>query len=158
MKTELNQQQQNLLVLELVKVCIEYAKDEQKSFEEVLNKDVFPDQANVEFAEMVCRTLEALNRQGYISGTVELEFEIETDLETDEDTATNAIDFAECTFENIGITVKGNAYMGVDNFKKAGKDFWEKSKSVIKYIGTTALQTLVETAILTGLKAAGLTV
>ena len=160
MKTELNQEQQNLLVLELVKVCIEYAKDEQKSFEEVLNEDVFPNQADTEFAEMVCRTLESLNRQGYISGTVELEYEIETDLETDEDTATNAIDFAQCTFENIGITAKGSAYMSSDSFKKAevGKDFLEKAKAVIKCIATTALQTLVETAVVLGLKAAGITV
>lgn len=158
MKTELNQEQQNLLVLELVKACIEYGREVQKSFEEVLNEDVFPDQANVEYAEMVCRTLESLNKQGYISGTVELEFETEIDPNTFDETATDAIDFAECTFEDIGITVKGNAYMGVDNFKKAGKDLWEKSKPIIKCIGTTALQTIVETAILTGLKAAGLTV
>lgn len=107
---------------------------------------------------MVCRTLESLNKQGYISGTVELEFETEIDPNTFDETATDAINFVECTFENIGITVKGNAYMGVDNFKKAGKDLWEKSKPVMKCIGTTALQTLVETAILTGLKAAGLKV
>ena len=158
MKTELNQEQQNLLVLELVKVCIEYAKEEQKSFEQVLNEDVFPNQANVEFAEMVCRTLETLNRQGYISGTVELEFETEIDPNTFEETATNAIDFAQCTYENIGITAKGNAYMSSDSFKKVGKDFFEKVKPVIKCIATTALQTLVETAVVLGLKAAGITV
>lgn len=158
MKTELNQEQQNLLVLELVKMCIEYAKDEQKSFEEVLNEDVFPNQANVEFAEMVCRTLETLNRQGYISGMVELEFETEIDPDTFEETATNAIDFEQCTFENIGITAKGNAYMSNDSFKKVGKDFFENVKPVIKCIATTTLQTLVETAVVLGLKAAGITV
>ena len=158
MTTELNQEQQNLLVLELVKACVEYGREVQKSFEEVLNEDVFPDQADVEFAEMVCRTLDSLNKQGYIRGTVELEFETEIDPNTFDETATDAINFVECTFEDIDITVKGNAYMGVDNFKKAGKDLWEKSKPVMKCIGTTALQTIVETAILTGLKAAGLTV
>ncbi len=158
MKTELNQEQQTLLVLELVKSCLEYGAEAQKSFGEVLNEDVFPNQASVEFAEMVCRTLETLNRQGYISGVVDLEFEPEIDGETFEETATDAIDFAGCTFEDIGITAKGNAYMGMDNFKKVGRDLWEKSKPVIKCIATTALQTLVETAILTGLKAAGITV
>lgn len=43
MKMELSQEQQNLLVLELVKACIEYGREVQKSFEEVLNEDVFPD-------------------------------------------------------------------------------------------------------------------
>ena len=150
---ELTQEQQKLFVLELVKACLEYGKDVQKPFGEVLNEDVFPDQAHVEYAEMVCRTLEILNKEGYISGTVELEFEMEFDLETDDDTATDAIDFAECTFENIGITAKGIAYMGSDGFKKAGKDFFEKAKPIIKSIATTALQTLVETAVVLGLRA-----
>lgn len=123
-----------------------------------MNEDIFPNIANTEYAEMVCRTLESLNRQGYISGSVELEFETEIDPDTFEETATNAIDFAQCTFENIGITVKGNAYIGIDSFKKAGKDLYVKSKPVIKCITTTALQPLLETAILTGLKAAGITV
>lgn len=158
MKTELNQEQQNLLVLELVKACIEYAKDEQKSFEEVLNEDVFPNQANVEFAEMVCRTLESLNKEGCISGNVELEHEIEMDGDTFEETTTDAIDFAQCTFENIAITAKGNAYLSGDSYKKVGKGFLEKAKDLTKCIATTALQTLVETAIVAGLRAVGVPV
>ena len=158
MEKGLSQVQQNLLVLELVRACLEYGKENQKTFGEVLNEDVFPSQADVGYAEMVCRTLESLNREGYISGTVELEYEIETDLETDEDTATDAVDFAECTFENIGITEKGDAYINGDNFQKAGKGFIEKAKPVIRCIAATALQTLVETAIQAGMKAAGIAV
>lgn len=155
MEKELTQVQKNLLVLELVKACMEYGKDVRKSFEDVLNEDVFPEKPYEAYTEMVCRTLETLNRQGYVSGVVELGFETETDPDTFEETATDVINTAECTFGDIGITAKGNAYMCADSFKEAGKDFLEKAKPVIKCIATTALQTLVETAISAGLKAAG---
>lgn len=158
MKNEFTKEQQKLFVLELVKACLEYGKDVHKSFEEVLTEDLFPEAANVVYAEMVCHTLEILNKEGCISGNVELEYEIEIDGDTFEETTTDAIYFAECTFENIGITEKGNAYMSNDNFKKAGKDFFEKAKPVIKCIATTALQTLVETAVVLGLRTAGVPV
>lgn len=154
MKNEFTQEQQKLFVLELVKACLEYGKDVQKSFEEVLNEDLFPDAADVAYAEMVCHMLENLNKEGYISGKVELAHEIEIDGDTFKETTTNAINFAESTFENIAITAKGNAYMSGDSLKKVGKDFLEKAKPVIKCIATTALQTLVETAIVVGLRAA----
>lgn len=103
MGTQLSEKEQELLVLCIVKECLRFAKEHNKSFEEVLNEDVFPNQANVEFAEMVCKTIEVLKDKGYINGTVELEYEIEIDPDTFEDKSTDAIDFSLCTFENINI-------------------------------------------------------
>lgn len=158
MKVQLSQEEQNLFVLELVKDCLEYGKDVNKSFEEVLNEDVFPEQADTEFAEMVCKTIDTLKNQGYISGNVELAYEIELDAETLDETTTDSIDFIECTFENIAITEKGSAYISGDNLKKNGKEFLEKVKPVIQCIATTALQTLVETGITIGLRTLGVPV
>lgn len=121
MEKELTQVQKNLLVLELVKACMEYGKDVRKSFEDVLNEDVFPEKPYEAYVKMVCRTLETLNRQSHVSGVVELEFETEIDPDTFEKTATDVIDTTECTFEDIEITAKGNSYMSSDSFKEAGK-------------------------------------
>lgn len=45
--------------------------------------------------------------------------------------------------------------MGAETFKGLGKNFLGKATPVIKCIASTALQTVIETAIVTGLKAAG---
>lgn len=135
--------------------CIEYAKKSEKTFEEVLNEDVFANKASIDFAEMICKNIDSLNKGGYISGTVELEYEIEIDAETFEDEKTDNIDFAECTFVNIEITTKGKAYMAVDNLKTLGKDFYEKSKPVLKCITTVALETTIEIAFTAVLRKAG---
>lgn len=159
MNIQLTEKEQELLVLEIVKACIQFAADNQKSFEEVLNEDLFPDKASTDFAEMICKTIEKLNQQGDINGTVELEYEMEYDFddaqEEIEETSTDAIDFDMCTFEDISISLKGKARMSVDSFKEMGKDYLEKTKPLIKVIGSTVLQTVIETAVVAGLKAAG---
>ena len=151
----LTEKQQTILFLCMIEECIKYAKENNKSFEEVLNQDVFPNEADTEFAEYICNSIKSLNDKGYINGTVELEYELEIDMDTFDENSTDAIDFAMCTFEDISISLKGKAYLGVENFKEVGEGFIEKAKPVIKCIATTALQTAVESAMIVGLRAAG---
>lgn len=152
---QLTEKQQELLVLCITEQCLKFAEDNGKTFEEVLNEDLFPAEANTEFAEFICKNIKALNDKGYISGTVELEYELEINQDTLEEISTDAIDFAMCTFENISISLKGKAQMGVEKFKETGKDFAEKAKPVIKGVTTIILQTMIEQAVVTGMKAAG---
>lgn len=162
MGTQLSEKEQELLVLCIVKECLRFAKEHNKSFEEVLNEDVFPNQANVEFAEMVCKTIEVLKDKGYINGTVELGYEIELELDADSDTfeeeSTDAIDFSLCTFENINISAKGNIRLGTEGFKEVSKGFGKKALPIVKCIATTTLQTCVESAVVLGLRAVGIPV
>lgn len=157
-KTVFNEEQQKLFVLSLTKACLEYGGGAGKSFEEVLKEDVFPNEVSEEFEEVVCTTLLALKEQGYISGMVELVYETETDSKTFEVTELDTLDTPMCTFADINITPKGESYLTGDGFKKAGKDFFEKAKPVIKCIALTALQVTVETVITAGLKATGISV
>lgn len=152
---QLTEKEQNLLVLCLVKECIQFAESNNKSFEEVLNEDVFANKASTAFAEMVCKSMEVLKNGGYINGLVELEYEIEIDPDTFEEESTDAIDFAMCTFDDISISLKGNIRLGIEGFKEVSKDFAQKAKPVISCIATTALQTAVEVAITAGMKAVG---
>ena len=158
MGTQLSEKEQELLVLCIVKECLRFAKEHNKSFEEVFNEDVFPNQANVEFAEMVCKTIEVLKDKGYINGTVELEYEIEIDPDTFEDKSTDAIDFSLCTFENINISAKGNIRLGTEGFKEVSKEFGKKALLIVKSIATTTLQTCVESAVVFGLRTVGIPV
>ena len=162
MGTQLTEKEQELLVLCIVKECLIFAKEHNKSFEEVLNEDVFPNQANVEFAEMVCKTIEVLKDKGYIDGTVELGYEIELELDADSDTfeeeSTDAIDFSLCTFENINISAKGNIRLGTEGFKEVSKEFGKKALPIVKCIATTTLQTCVESAVVIGLRTGGIPV
>ena len=162
MGTQLTEKEQELLVLCIVKECLSFAKKHNKSFEEVLNEDVFPNQANVEFAEMVCKTIEVLKDKGYINGTVELEYEIELELDADSDTfeeeSTDAIDFSSCIFENINISAKGNIRLGTEGFKEVSKEFGKKALPIVKCIATTTLQTCVESAVVIGLGTVGIPV
>ena len=128
------------------------------TFEEVLNQDVFPSEADTEFAEYICKSIKALNDKGFINGRVELEYEIEIDMDTFDENSTDAIDFAECVFDNISISLKGKAYQSIDNFREVGAEFIEKSKPIIKCIGEAALQTVVESIVVVGLRAAGIPV
>lgn len=77
---------------------------------------------------------------------------------TFEETKLDSIDFVNCTFENISITMKGKAYICADTFKESGKAFYEKSKPVIKQITSTALQVMVEQVVVSGMKAVGFSV
>lgn len=156
MKTQLTEKEQELLVLYIIKACLSFAKENGKTFEEVLNEDLFANEANIEFAEMVCKTIETLKNKEYINGTVELEYEIEIDPETFEEESTDAIDFSLCIFENISISLKGDAKLGMEGFKEVSKNFAQKALPIIKCIGTTALQTCVEVTVTAGLKAAGM--
>lgn len=153
----LTTKEQQILTLYIVEQCIKFTKESGKTFEEVLNEDVFANAANIDFAEMICRNIASLKKDGYISGTVILEYEIALD-DNFEDMDSENIDFAECTFNDIDITVKGKAYMAVDNVKTLSKDFYEKSKSILKCIATTALQTAVELTVTAVARQAGFVV
>lgn len=142
-------------MLEIVEACLKCSGESQLEFEEVLHEQVFANNPYIEFMEMVCRTAESLNSRGYIAGTVEIVYETELDEDTFEESLTDEIDFYMTSFENISITAKGRAFMGAETFKGLGKNFLEKATPVIKCIASTALQTVIETAIVTGLKAAG---
>lgn len=155
---QLSEKEQDLLILIMVKEVIAYAEENNKTFEEVLNEDVFPNEASTEFAETVCKGIERLKVKGYITGEIKLEYEEEINPETFEETKLDSIDFVNCTFENIGITMKGKAYICADTFKESGKAFYEKSKPVIKQIASTALQVMVEQVVVSGMKAVGFSV
>lgn len=160
MGIQLTEKEQELLVLCIVKECIAYAEKNNKTFEEVLNEDLFPAEANTGFAEMVCKTIEALKNKGCIDGTVVLKYEIKLELDADSDTfeeeSTDAIDFSSCTFENINISAKGNIRLGTEGFKEVSKEFGKKALPIVKCIATTALQTCVESAVVLGLRTAGI--
>lgn len=162
MGIQLTEKEQDLLVLCIVKECIAYAEKNNKTFEEVLNEDLFPAEANTGFAEMVCKTIEALKNKGYIDGTVVLEYEIKLELDADSDTfeeeSTDAIDFSSCIFENINISAKGNIRLGTEGFKEVSKEFGKKALPIVKCIATTTLQTCVESAVVLGLRTVGIPV
>lgn len=162
MGIQLTEKEQDLLVLCIVKECIAYAEKNNKTFEEVLNEDLFPAEANIGFAEMVCKTIEALKNKGYINGIVELEYEIKLELDADSDTfeeeSTDAIDFSSCIFENINISAKGNIRLGTEGFKEVSKEFGKKALPIVKCIATTTLQTCVESAVVLGLRTVGIPV
>ena len=162
MGIQLTEKEQELLVLCIVKECLAYAEKNNKTFEEVLNEDLFPAEANTGFAEMVCKTIEALKDKGCIDGTVELEYEIKLELDVDSDTfeeeSTDAIDFSSCIFENINISAKGNIRLGTEGFKEVSKEFGKKALPIVKCIATTTLQTCVESAVVLGLRTVGIPV
>lgn len=158
MGIQLTEKEQDLLVLCIVKECIAYAEKNNKTFEDVLNEDLFPAEANTGFAEMVCKTIEALKNKGYIDGTVELEYEIKIDPDTFEEESTDAIDFSSCIFENINISAKGNIRLGTEGFKEVSKEFGKKALPIVKCIATTTLQTCVESAVVLGLRTVGIPV
>lgn len=162
MGIQLTEKEQELLVLCIVKECIAYAEKNNKTFEDVLNEDLFPAEANTGFAEMVCKTIEALKNKGYIDGTVVLKYEIKLELDADSDTfeeeSTDAIDFSSCIFENINISAKGNIRLGTEGFKEVSKEFGKKALPIVKCIATTTLQTCVESAVVLGLRTVGIPV
>lgn len=158
MGIQLTEKEQELLVVCIVKECIAYAEKNNKTFEEVLNEDLFPAEANIGFAEMVCKTIEALKNKGCIDGTVELEYEIKIDPDTFEEESTDAIDFSSCIFENINISAKGNIRLGTEGFKEVSKEFGKKALPIVKCIATTTLQTCVESAVVLGLRTVGIPV
>ena len=158
MGIQLTEKEQDLLVLCIVKECIAYAEKNNKTFEDVLNEDLFPAEANTGFAEMVCKTIEALKNKGCIDGTVELEYEIKIDPDTFEEESTDAIDFSSCIFENINISAKGNIRLGTEGFKEVSKEFGKKALPIVKCIATTTLQTCVESAVVLGLRTVGIPV
>lgn len=162
MGIQLTEKEQDLLVLCIVKECIAYAEKNNKTFEDVLNEDLFPAEANTGFAEMVCKTIEALKNKGCIDGTVVLKYEIKLELDADSDTfeeeSTDAIDFSSCIFENINISAKGNIRLGTEGFKEVSKEFGKKALPIVKCIATTTLQTCVESAVVLGLRTVGIPV
>ena len=148
MNTQLSQKEQEIIVLGIVDACIQYSKEHNEDFEEVLHQHVFANEADLGFMEMVCKTIESLHKQGYIAGTVDLVYEDDTD----------DIDFFMTTFENISINTRGRVLLGAETFKELGKNFMEKAKPVIKSVSSVVLQTAIETAFTTGLKAVGVPV
>ena len=83
---QLSEKEQDLLILIMVKEVIAYAEENNKTFEEVLNEDVFPNEASTEFSETVCKGIERLKVKGYITGEIELVYEEEINPETFEET------------------------------------------------------------------------
>ena len=154
-KFNLNEKEQKLFTLCIVKSCLEYAKDNEMDFEEVLTDYVFPDRASESFDNMVCKGIETLYKEKYISGDIEIVYEQECDMDTMEWKNTDNVDVPMCTFIDVEITAKGENYLKIDGFKETTKDFLEKAKPVMSKIGDVALETLVETLVVTGLKAAG---
>ena len=152
---QLTEKEQKLFVLCVVKSCLDYAKEEKMDFAEVLTDYLFADKANEDFDNMVCKGIETLYNENYISGDVDIVYEEFCDEDTKEWKSTDTVDVQMSTFENIEITTKGENYLKLDGFKEAAKDFLEKVKPVISLIGTTTLETLVETIVVTGLKTAG---
>lgn len=61
---QLSEKEQDLLILIMVKEVIAYAEENNKTFEEVLNEDVFPNHASTEFSETVCKGIESLKVKG----------------------------------------------------------------------------------------------
>lgn len=158
MKIELSEKEREVLVMEIVDACIKYSKENHMDFTKVLTEQVFANEADSEFSEMVCKTIETLHNQGYINGTVVLEYELEFDEETLEENTTDKIDFGMSTFADISISPKGKELIGDKTFKELGKTFLEKAKPVIKCIAEIALQATVETAVCVALKAVGFSV
>lgn len=155
MGIQLSQKEQELLVLEIVDVCIQESEECQQPFEIVLCEKVFEGKASTEFSEMVCKTIKSLHDKGYIAGTVEIVYETEFDEDTLEESPTDAIDLEWSKFENISITTKGRAFMGAETFKGLSKNFMEKATPVIKCIASTALQEAIKTVFRTALQAVG---
>jgi hypothetical protein len=142
----LSVEEQKALTLCIVDEALKLAQEKGVTFEEELNQDIFVNSADISLAEMICKNIDTLHEENYISGDVEIAHEIELDENFNEIESDN-IDFAECTFENIELTIKGNTYLNVEVIKKVGKDFCEKSKPLVKLIATTALQSAVDVAV-----------
>ena len=152
---QLTEKEQKLFTLNIIKACLNYAKDNEMDFEEVLTDYLFPDRASEVFDNMICKGIETLYNEKYISGEVELVYEEECDMETMEWKSTDNVDVPMCTFENIQITSKGENYLKIDGFKEVSADFLKKVKPFISLIGTVALETLVESMLVSGAKAIG---
>lgn len=155
MGIQLSQKEQELLVLEIVDVCIQESEECQQPFGIVLCEKVFAGEAITEFSEMVCKTIKSLHDKGYIAGTVELEYVTEFENETLDESPTDAIDLGWSKFENISITTKGKTLMCAETFKELGKDFWEKAKPVIKEIACDTIKNTIKEVITNSLKAVG---
>lgn len=152
---KLNEKEQKLFTLCIVKSCLEYAKDNEMDFEEVLTDYLFPDKASEDFDNMICKGIETLYNEKYISGDIEIVYEEECDMETMEWKNTDNVDVPMCTFIDVEITAKGENYLKIDGFKETTKDFLEKARPIMKLIGTVAIETLVESIVVSGLKAVG---
>ena len=147
----LTEKEQKVLTLCVVKEVLKLAQEKGITFEEEFIQDIFANRVDSRLAEMICKNIDALHEEKYISGNVEIVNEIELDEDFNE-TETDSIDFAECTFEKIEITFKGNAYLKVDATKEVGKDFYEKLKPIIGLIATAALQSTVDVGVKTVLR------
>ncbi len=130
------------LTLIIVKACLDYAKENKKSFEEVLLEDLLPEEASQNFSDMVCYNLKKLLQEGYIEGNVELVYDVFDEVEDDENISVPC-----STFENITISEKGNAYMKLGEFGVALVKLKEKGVPFLKEIGTVALKVAVEAVI-----------
>lgn len=162
---QLSSKEQQFFVLLLTKACLECAKNNNKTFEEVLIDDVFATKASIPFTEMVCNNLNSLQKQGYIKGNVQLEYETETNLEMTEEKVTESIDVFMSTFSILGITPKGNTKLclieliqewketipdlknNAQELSKKLKELYEKFKPWLKQIANTAISRAILIAI-----------
>lgn len=157
-RVSMNDKERRIFVLQLTVACLEYAEENNKSFEEVLHEDVFPNKASVSFSEMVCNTLKELADKKYISGTVTLVHDFEMDPVTFEEKPLENLFISECTFENIKITMLGKTTLKMDDIKEQGKEYWQNCQPYIAEIGSDVIGNVLSAMIISGLKALGIPV
>ncbi|MBQ8327967.1 MAG: hypothetical protein IJX86_12970 [Lachnospiraceae bacterium] len=148
---ELSPKEQKVLTMFVVKGCLEYAEQNEKAFEDVLNEDLFPSEASQVFSDMICYNIKLLVDSGYLGGEVELEYD---ELEPGEDAA-DGICVPFSTFADISITEKGNVLLKSGEFGVKAKEFKEKAIPLLKHIGNVALEAVVETLVVNALHAVG---
>lgn len=147
MTTQFSEKEQEVLVLEIVDACIQYSKEHDETFQQILAKSVFIDKARTDFSETVCKTMESLHTKGYIEGTVELSYQSEVDQETWEESPTDIIDFEWTKLEDISISTKGKLLLGSETLKELGKGFIEKARPIIEVIAINTISNTVMQAI-----------
>lgn len=144
---KMSSKEQKVITMCVVQACLQYANENQKAFEDVLNEDLFPAKASQEYSDMVCYNIKQLVDDGYLDGEVELEYD---ELEPGED-ASKGICVTFSSFENISITEKGNIFIKTGNFGVIAAEVKDVAVPILKTIGNATLATLTEVAIYTAL-------
>jgi len=152
--SEFSKEEQKALTLFIVQGCLEFRKESGKSLEDIMQEDLFPENASQVFSDMVCYNIKILVDEGILSGDVELVYD---ELEPGED-ASKGISSSFSTFDNISITEKGEAYVKYGDFGVKAVEFKEKAIPFLKNIGNVALEKTVETLVVAFLGALGIPV
>lgn len=152
--TSLNQDEQKALTMLVVQACLEFGKENNKSFEDVMQEDLFPEKASQAFSDAICYNIKLLKEEGLLSGDVNLEYD---NLEVGED-ASKGINSAFSTFDDISITEKGSVYIKYGYGGIKAVELKEKAMPFLKQIGNIALQTVVKTLVTAVLDTVGIPV